>query len=245
MSDIFEETEETLRQEQWLKIAKVAGPWVAAALGAALLIALSIWGWDKYQTNLAANTSDTYQAGIEAGAKGDTATAKTKLEAVVKTGTPAYKAMAMMELAGIAVHDGNMDEAIKQFDAAAKAAHDPRLADLAALKAAYLVMNKGPYADVQKRLAPLTEKDRPYAPLAKEALAMAKLQNGDVKGARADLNMLSVSLDAPEGIKRRAGLFVQAIDAGGAETAKAAVALPEPKMPTLPAGLPDGMQVQQ
>ncbi len=245
MSDIFDETEETLRTEQWIKIAKTAAPWVGGALGSALIVALAIWGWDSYQANASAKASEAFQAGMDASVAHDAATAKLKFEDTAKTGTPSYKAMALMELAALSVDEGKTDVAIKQLDDAAKASHDAMLSDLAAYKAALLVMEKAPFAEVQKRLMPLTEKDRPYAAVAKEALAMAKLQNGDVAGARTDLNVLAVGLDTPAGVKQRAEIYVQAIDSGAGPTAKAAVALPEAKMPAMPAGLPDGMQIQQ
>ena len=245
MSDIFEETEENLRAEQWTRIARTAAPWVAGVCGLALVIALGVWGFQKYETNRALAASEVYQAGIDAGAKSDDAIAKAKFEETVKTGNPAYKAMALMQLAGLSLHQDKVDEAIQHLDEAAKASHDPRLSDLAALKAAWLVMDKGSFADIQKRLTPLAQKDRPFAALAKEALAMAKLQNGDVKGARTDLTLLSVGLDTPEGVKQRAQITLQAIDSGAAPTAKAAVALPKAALPTMPTGLPEGMSVQQ
>ena len=55
----------------------------------------------------------------------------------------------------------------------------------------------------------------PDAPLAKEALALAKLQSGDVKGARTDLEVLSLTLGTPAGVKQRAQEVVSAIDSGG------------------------------
>ena len=244
MSDIFEETEETLRAEQWTKIAKTAAPWVAGGLGLALAIALGIWGVQSYQENQATKASETYQAGADAGAKSDDVTARTKFQATIALGNPAYKAMALMQLAGISLRQNHPDEAISEMDQAAKATNDPRLSDLAALKATWLVMDKGSFADIQKRLTPLTQKDRPYADLAKEALAMAKLQNGDAAGARSDLVLLSSSLDASPGVKQRAQSYIDAIDAGAGATAKAAIALPKPQVPTLPAGLSDGSQPQ-
>ena len=119
----------------------------------------------------------------------------------------------------------------------------------AALKAAYLLMDKASFAEVQKRLTPLIKDGRPATYLAREALAMAKLQNGDTKGARADLSALTLTLGTPEGLKQRAGFVVAAIDSGSAQTAVAAAKLPAasppvqmaPPMEALQAA-PDGAQ---
>ena len=243
MSDIFEETEENLRTEQYIKLARQALPWVSAALVAALVVALGIWGWQSWQTSVSAKASETFQAGLDANAKADKTTAKARFEDVVKAGNPNFKAMALMELAALADLDKKSDEAIKDLDDASKATGNPLISDTAALKAAYLVMDKGNYADVEKRLTPLTKDGRPVAALAKEALAMAKLQKGDVKGARADLSALSLTLGTPDGVKQRAQATVIAIDTGAAQTAIAAAKLPEASAPMLP-GLPEaGTQV--
>ncbi|EGF90686.1 TPR repeat-containing protein [Asticcacaulis biprosthecium C19] len=245
MSDIFEETEETLRAQEWTRIAKKSAPWAAGIAGLALAGALGFWGFTTWQDKEVAKASEVFQAGIEAAAKGDSTAAKASFEQTAKGSNSTYKAMSLMQLAGLAHRDGKTDEAIKLFDDAAKASSDPRVADLAALKAAYLVMDKGVFADSQKRLTPLTDAKRPYTFLAKEALAMAKLQNGDAAGARADLNALSFELDAPEGVKQRAQRVVAAIDFGVAPTVKSILALPEAETPTLPGGLPPGLNIPQ
>lgn len=249
MSDIFEETEETLRTQEWTKIARKSAPWVAGIAVVALATALGFWGYQVWQGKQSDKASETFQAGLAAGSTGDDATARAKFEETAKSGNSAYKVMAHMELAGLAVRDDKIDEAIAHFDAAAKASSDPDLSDLAALKAAYLVMDKGtPFAEIEKRLKPLSQDKRPHAYLAREALAMAKLQNGDATGARADLNTLAFALGAPDGLKQRAQLYVQAIDSGAAPTVKAIMALPPAEVPVIPQGmpqgLPEGLQIQ-
>ncbi len=250
MSDIFDETEENLRTDQWVAIVKKALPIVGVALGGALIISLGVWGYQSYQAGVSAKASETYQAAMEASGKGDVAGAKTKFEAVAKGGNPAYKAMAWMQLGGMAVTNNNAAEAGKDFDEAAKASSTPLIHDMAVLKSAYIAMDTAKLDDLKTRLTPLTKDDRPYAPLAKEALAMAKLQSGDTAGARSDLQVLSLTLGTPDGIKQRAGDVVAAIDSGAFPTAKALLAMPEAQVPVLPQGMmqqgaPDGAPVAQ
>ncbi len=234
MSDIFDETEENLRADKWVAIVKKTLPWAAAILGGALIITLGVWGWQTWQDGITSKASETYQAGMDSQGKGDSATAKTKFEDTAKSGSQAYKALALMQLGGMAVNDNNTAEAIKDFDEAGKTSSSPIIKDLATIKSAYLAMDTATYADMEKRLTPLTKDDRPYAALAKEALAMAKLQAGDLKGARSDLQVLSLTLGTPDGVKQRASEFVLAIDSGAIPSAKAAMALPEAKAPELP-----------
>lgn len=239
MNDIFDETEENLRADQWVAIVKRALPWVGAGLGAALVIALCVMAWNAYQGTVSSKASEAYEAAAEAKIKGDKAGAKAKFEAAENAGNPNYKAMALMELAGMAQDDKNDAEALKDLDAAAKATSDPILSDTAAYKAALIAIDTQSYADVEARLKPLTGDKRPLSGLAKEALALAKLQNGDAKGARSDLQLLSLTLGTPDGVRQRAASDVLAIDSGAAPTAIATLKLPEaqPPAPTLPAGM--------
>ncbi len=239
MNDIFDETEENLRTDQWVAIVKKALPWVGAGLATALVIALGVMGWNAYQGTVSSKASEVYEGAADTRVKGDKAGAKVKFEAAAKAGNPSYKAMALMELAGLAQDDKNTAEALKDLDEASHATSDPILSDTAAYKAALLAIDTESYADVEKRLKPLTGDKRPLAGLAKEALALAKLQNGDIKGARSDLQLLSLTLGTPDGVRQRAASDVLAIDSGAAPAAIATLKLPEaqPPAPTLPAGM--------
>ncbi len=245
MNDIFDETEENLRADQWVAIVKKALPWVTGALSAALLVTLIVWGWQAYQGSVSSKNSEVYEAAEDAKIKGDKVTAKAKFEEATKVGNPNYKALALMELAGMAADDNNTTEAIKDFDAAAATAKSPIMADTAAYKAALLAIDTASFADIEKRLKPLTGDKRPLSALAKEALALAKLQNGDVKGARSDLQVLSLTLGAPDGVKQRAEAEVMAIDSGALPTALDVMKRPEAKAPLLPPTLaPDAAAAQ-
>jgi hypothetical protein len=76
---------------------------------------------------------------------------------------------------------------------------------------------------------------------AREALAFAKLNAGDLKGARSEFVLLSQSLDASQGVQARATAAMGLIDAGSAKAVpavvKEAAALPPP-MP-----MPPGMEM--
>jgi hypothetical protein len=247
VSDLFDETEENMRADKWTAIIKAALPWVSGGLFALLVAALAVYGFGKWQKHVGDGASEAYEAAMETAGKSDKVTAKAKFEEAVKAGSPGYKALALMQLGGMALDDNDTKTALKDFDDAANASSDARLHDLAAYKAALVAMDSAPYADVEKRLTPLTKDGRPYAALAKEALAMAKLQNGDVKGARSELQVLSLTLGTPDGVKARAAQAIAAIDSGAFDTAKASLKLPEAKAPAQMPGMgmmPGGMAPQ-
>lgn len=202
----------------------------AGLLAVALVAALAWWGWQSYVTNQADKASAAYDRGMIALEANNPSGADAAFAEAVKTGNSAYKALALMQQAGIAVSANKTQDAVKLFDEAAKVAGDPIIADAAAIKAAFLLMDTAPLADIQKRLEPLAADKRPLHAFAQEALAMAQLQNGKTAEARQAFVQLQLGQDVPDDIRQRAQAGVQAIDSGTAAglpaIVRAAIALP-------------------
>ena len=204
----------------------------AGVLVVALVAALGWWGWQSYMTNQADKASAAYDRGMTALQANNPSGADAAFAEAAKSGNGAYKALALMQQAGIAVSANKTQDAVKLFDDAAKAAGDPIIADAAALKAAFLLMDTAPLADIQKRLEPLADDKRPLHAFAQEAQAMALLQHGKTAEARQIFVQLQLGQNVPDDIRKRAQAGVQAIDsgtaAGLAAIVRAAVALPTP-----------------
>lgn len=242
MVDVFDEVEEQLRAERYRELAIKALPWVAAALGAALLIALGVWGWQTYTTNATNKASETYAQALEAYQAGRSAEADRLFGEVAKSPSKGYKSLALQQLGASKLAANKSDEAVKLFDQAAEAAPNPILADAARLKAVYVLLDTAPYKDVQARLDPLLKEGRPYRAQAREAQAFAKLLAGDLAGARGDFVVISLLPDASEGARARANAAKALIDSGSAKAVpaavKAALALPPPAPAVPGAGVP-------
>lgn len=212
--DVFEQVEEELRSERYKRLARTWLP-IGAGVGAiALISALGWWGYQTWQTNEADKASVAYQRGIEAFAAGNMDQANTAFGEAADTASRGYKALALMQQAGIAVEQGKNDEAVRLFDEAAKAGRDPIIADGASLKAAYLLLDKGSLEDMTKRLEPLTGEKRPYRALAQEALATVQLLNNKTVEAREIFVQLQLGQDVPQTVRQRAVVAVQLIDSG-------------------------------
>jgi len=235
--DVFEEVEERLRSDHYVALARKYLPWVGAALAGALVIALAIWGVSEYRTQSAQKASQAYSQGLDSLARGDGAGAFAQFEVAAKSASGAYKSLALMQQAGIRVGDKNIPEAVKLFDAAAKAAPNPVIADDARLKAAFLLLDTAPYDVLEARLKPLADPKRPDAPLAREALAVARLLAGKTKDARNDFVVLSLLPTAPDAVRERAHYAIALIDSGNAaslpSTVKMALTMPPPP-PNMP-----------
>lgn len=231
MVDVFEQVEEELRSERYKRLARTWLPVLGGLLAVALVAALAWWGWQSYVSSQADKASAAYQQGIDALQEGKTAEARTAFAESAKAGG-GYKALALMQEAGLAQAENKTADAVALLDEAAKATRDPILSDIAALKAVFLLMDTASLEDVQKRLEPLTGEKRPMSAFAQEALAMAQLQHGKTAEARQTFVQLQLGQDVPDPVRQRAQAAVQAVDTGTAANlaaiVKAAAALPTP-----------------
>jgi hypothetical protein len=240
--DVFEEVEDQLRTEQYKRLALKALPWVAGALIAVALIAGGWYLYDKYHTEKATDAAAAYQAAMETASQGDFEGAYKEFGDVAAKAPRGYKALALQVQGALRLRENRVKDAVALFDASAKAAPGGDegliIADAARLKSALALLDEAPYADIEGRLKPLTEDDRPYRALALEALALAKLNAGKVKEARADFQSLTTSLDASQGMIERARAAIDLIDSGGAASVPAIVkaAREAPAMPVMMPG---------
>ncbi len=232
MVDVFEQVEEELRSERYKRLARTWLPVLGGVLLVALIAALAWWGWQSWETSRAEKAAVAYQTGLEALEAGNPAAADVAFAQAVDNGNAAYKSLALQQRAGVAVATNKIPEAIAFLDEAAKANGDEMLADPARLKAAMLLMDTGTLADIEARLTPLAEEGRPLRPFAQEALAMARLQNGQLPQARELFVLLSLGQDIPESLQERASAAIAMIDSGAAaglaDIVKAQAALPVP-----------------
>ena len=255
MTDLFEEVEEQLRSDRYRQFARTALPWLLGFAAIALAATLGYWGWDVYRTRQIDTASEQYTQAMEAMGQGDAAKARELWTAVSKSQAGSYKALSLMHLAAFAAGEKKPADEVKLLDEAAKAAPDPLIADAARLKSAFALLDTAPLSELEGRLKPLMEDGRPYRVQAREAMAFAKLNAGDTKGARSDFVLLSQSLDAGQGVQARAQAAIGLIDAGSAKAVpavvKAAAVLPPPLpidpaalMPAAPQGQPEATAPQ-
>jgi len=243
--DVFDEVEEQLRSDRYKTLALKALPWIGAATVAIVIGVGAYWGWTSYQTKEAAKASEAYQAALEVMGRDGPAKGFSAMEAVSKGGAGGYRVLALMHMGGVRLDEGKTADAVRYFDEAAKLSSDPVIGDLARLKSALALMDTASFKDIEARLTPLAGEKSPYRVNAKEALAFAKLQAGDLKGAREDFSVLSNLLDNnSEGVRQRAQAAIQIIDSGSAKdlaaVVKASIALPpSAAMPITPQPAPN------
>jgi hypothetical protein len=246
--DIFEEVDEHLRSDRLGALARRYLPWVLGIFAVALIAAFGLWGFTSYQQRNIDAASRAYATGIDLLSKNDPAGAYASFGAAAGKSAPAYRALALMEQAGVRLQQKRTQDAVALFDQAAQATSDPVISDAARLKSAFAVLDTAPYVEVEARLKPLTDANRPYHALAREALALAKLNAGRPTDALSDFQVLALMADAPQDVRERAQAAMAVIKGGTAGAlpamVKQAIALP-PLPPPAAAPAQDAPQAQQ
>lgn len=232
MTDVFEEVEGRMRAERYRSLGEKLAPWIVGLLLLAALAAAAVWGYREWRARAVERASMDYAAGLDALQAGRPADADRRFAAAAESRAPTYRALAMMQRAGLRLNENKPREAVALLDAAAEATREASVGDAARLKAALLIMDYGPFEEVQRRLRPLTEDGRPYRSLARETLAMAQVAAGRLGDARREFVVLSQTLDASQGARSRAQAMVAAIDSGAAaRTPEVLRAAPGPATP--------------
>lgn len=241
MVDVFEQVEEELRSERWKRLARKWGPVVGGVLALALVVALGFWGWDKYKTSQGEKAAVAYDRGIEALQTNDLPAAQLAFTEAEKVGNSAYKSLALSQLAGLALARDEADEAVALLDRAVKADGDPILADPAALKAVWLLMDEGGTLEqIEERLEPLIREGRPQRVMALETQAMARLQFGKTAEARQTFVQLQLGQDVPDSVRQRAQIGISAIDNGTAAALPGILRQPLPQVAPAATSAPAG-----
>ena len=221
MVDIFDEVDEDLRAERASRLLRQYG-WVLAVAAVAIIGGTIGWqAWERWKASQDAAAAQRYMAAQAAavatsipGAPGR-ADAIVALQQAAASAPQGYRTLSLMRAAGLEATGGDIQAAVSTWNqVAADAGADPILRDLASLLAAQYQLDKGDPAMLEARLKPLAEPSNPWAPLAREQLALLDLRQGKIDAAKAGLKALAESTTAPDGVRQRAAAVLAGI--GGA-----------------------------
>jgi hypothetical protein len=204
MVDFISEVEEELRKDDYNKFLRKFGPLIIGLL-IAVVIAVGVVEWRDYSKDRTARSASfSYLEANQLLEDGKIDQSRLAFLALADVAPDGYAGLSLMRAAIISGEQGNEAEAIRLYDAASDRFKLDRHAQLAALKAAYIVANRGEWGDVEQRVSRLTAQGAPYEFLARELLATAVLNQGKTDQARAEFSYLDTIPGVPEAIARRA-----------------------------------------
>jgi hypothetical protein len=187
VSDVFQEVEEEYRREQMAKLwTKYQVPIIGA--GVALILAVAgFQGWNYWRARHLEASSRSYEliaTKVDAGA-GAEKQAADDLAKLAASGSGGYPMAAQFQEAALRAELGDAKAAVKLYDAiSAKGTGGAVFGDYAQLRAALVLSETAPLADVEKRLqriagtGPCAVGASPWCVQAQEILAYATWRAG-------------------------------------------------------------------
>jgi hypothetical protein len=208
VSDIFREVDEEVRREQLKKLWDRYGNYVVVA---AVLLVAAVAAWRAYmwwEARKAAETGAAFEAATALAEAGKRSEAEAAFAKIAADGTAGYRHLARMrEAAELAQSDAKA--AITAYDQiAADRAVGPVLQDLAALRAAALLIDTGALEEAQRRLEPLAANDRTFRHTAREFLVLAAWRGGDAAAAKRWFDLIMTDAQTPAATRSRVEMLM-------------------------------------
>lgn len=209
MSDIFEEVEESIRQDRATELWKKYGI-IAWIVGFAIIGTVAYFEWNKTQNRKAVEANivrfEDARGKLEAG---DYAGAQTDFKALVDSGTN-ISPLAAHYLAR-AYYEGNGDVAAAADILAVNSGLEGPVERMSLLKAAYLRSDTMTLAELETFLGDLPKESTALGVMALELIAAKALKEGDLERAREEFGYIRFAQDVPAGVSRRAEIALSII----------------------------------
>jgi hypothetical protein len=208
VSDIFREVDEEVRREQLKKLWDRYGNYVVVV---AVLLVAAVAAWRAYmwwEARKAAENGAAFEAATALAEAGKRSEAEAAFAKIAADGTAGYRHLARMrEAAELAQSDAKA--AITAYDQiAADRAVGPVLQDLAALRAAALLIDTGALEEAQRRLEPLAANDRTFRHTAREFLVLAAWRAGDTAAAKRWFDLIMTDAQTPAATRARVEMLM-------------------------------------
>jgi hypothetical protein len=236
VTDIFEEVDESLRQETLLTWWKRLLPYLIV-VAVVVIGGVGVYEFLKWQRgqeiNRQAKVFDTAMTAME---KQDLPAAKTAF-AQLATEKGGFATLANHMLAGVEKNLTNDPAALQAHLGTAAEVDEGVLGDLAVLKLAYAKADTADLAEVEKTVAPLIAKGGHVGALGRELVAAKALASGEIERARTEYQALSFEIEAPQSMKLRVQQTLLTLPAKPATASAPAPtpASPAPAQPQPPA----------
>jgi hypothetical protein len=212
MSDIFREVDEDLRREQYKRLWERFGPYIIAL---AILIVVGTAGWrlwEYWQQRAAQATGDRFMAALQLADQGKHQEAIEALNAIAADGSGDYPVLARFRAATEKAASGDKQGAVEEFDAIAASGNTPPLVrDLARLRAALVLVDSAPVAELEARVGPLAAIGNPWRHSAREILGLAAWRTGDLATSRKYYEQIAEDQEKPADLQSRAQFMLALI----------------------------------
>ena len=206
---IFREVDEDVRNEEYKKLWDRFGKYVSGLAIAVVVGVAGFQAWKYYEVKQAEDAGAIYADAVKKAADGKTEDALAAFAAVHHDG---FSQLAQLSVAQMSADKGDIDKAVAAYDAfAADAKNDPALADLARIRAGYLLVDTATPEQLLGRLVRFDKEGDAWRNEAREILGLAAWRVKDFAGAKKQMDAIYADAKAPGAMRQRAQILIQLI----------------------------------
>lgn len=206
---IFREVDEEVRTEEYKKIWDRYGRYIISVAIVAVAVVAGFQGWKYYQVKQSEDAGAIYADALKKAADGKTDDALAAFSAVNHVG---YSQLAKLQEARLMADKGDTDKAVAAYDAfVADAANDPALADLARIRAGYMLVDSKSPDELLVRLGRFDKDGQAWRNQTREIFGLSAYRTKDYVMADRYMRAIYDDAEAPAALRQRAQLMVQLI----------------------------------
>lgn len=208
---LFREVDEEVRRDEIENIWKKYGSWIMALCLGVILAVGGLKAWQFWQKQQAQAGGAAYFAAVKLEADGKTREAE-KAFTALNDSHAGYAIFGQFKQAAALAKAGNNKQAVAAYDKiAANKDVQLTLKQLARIKAAYLMADTASVSEIQTRLTAFDNTSSPWRNPTRELIAVAAYRAGDYALADRKLNEILSDLQATNGAKQRARIFLSVL----------------------------------
>lgn len=202
---LLREIDEDLRREQWLKLWRSYGRYVAAVGVLLVIIVLAFVGWREYRQSQLGSDGHAYWLADRLDVLGDRKGAAAAFGELAEEGHAGYVLLARLREGQALADTGDTAGAVAAFDAvAADDSFDADYRLLGNLYGAAVLLDGDAAEAVSSRLEPVLRTGSPWRATAMELQGLLALKTGDSAAAAAIFEELAADPATPTTLKARA-----------------------------------------
>lgn len=206
---IFREVDDEVRTEEYKKIWDRYGKYFTGLAIVAVAAVAAFQGWKYYQVKQSEDAGVIYADAVKKAANGKTDDALAAFAAVNHVG---YSQLAKLQEARLMADKGEADKAVAAYDAfVADPANDPALADLARIRAGYMLVDSKSPDELLVRLGKFDKDGQVWRNQVREIFGLSAYRTKDFAMADRYMRAIYDDAEAPSALRQRAQLMVQLI----------------------------------
>ncbi len=206
---LIREVDEEVRQDEYKKLWDRYGTLITGAIVLAVGAVGAYEGYKYYQKSQSEAASVVYMEAVKKAQDGKHEDALAALAAVRHVG---FGQLAKLREAAVLGEKGDIDKAVATYDAlSADTGTEPALADLARIRAGYLLVDKATPDELLTKLGKFDQDDSVWRFAAREIFGLSAFRIKDFVMADRYMNAIYADPKAPSALKQRAQMMIQLI----------------------------------